>query len=231
MKPVAVLQNEDKAPAGYLGDALDRRGIPWIVVRMYAGEVPPATDAVFGVVSLGGAMGAYDEEAFPFLIDQKRFLAECTEAGVRVLGICLGCQLLADALGGRAYPADAGEAVFAPVEATVAGEGDPVVDALAGRRVIRFHQDTFDVPPGTEVLATGGGFRQVFRVGSALGIQPHPEVTPSLFAAWVGEGSGREAAIRRGANPDALIDEFKAAENEAAATAGAVFDAWLDTLP
>ena len=146
--PVVVLQNEPEAPAGYLGDALDRRGIPWIVVRMYAGETPPPIGEASGVASMGGAMGSYEGEEFPFLVEQKRYLAACTEAGVPVLGICLGCQLLADALGGRAYLADSREVVLAPVEATPAGEEDPVIAALSGRPVIRFHKDTFDVPPG-----------------------------------------------------------------------------------
>ncbi|MEN8112852.1 MAG: type 1 glutamine amidotransferase [Actinomycetota bacterium] len=230
MKPVIVLQNEPEAPAGYLGDALDRGAVPWFVVRMYAGESPPEVDVISGAVSLGGAMGAYEEEKYPFLVDQKRFLAECTAVGVPVLGICLGCQLLADALGGRAYLADEREVLLAPVEATSEGAGDPVIAALAGRPVIRFHKDTFDVPPGTEVLATGGGFPQAFRFGSALGIQPHPEVTPALLSGWLAHGSGREAAIAAGTDPDALVAELTAAEEEVATTAAAVFDAWLDEL-
>lgn len=230
MKPVVILQNEPEAPAGYLGDALDRRGILWNVVHSYDGESPPDTDEVSGVVSLGGAMSAFEEQEYPFLADQKRYLAACVEADVPVLGICLGCQLLADALGGRAYRADAAEVVLGPVEATPAGQGDSVVAALAGRAVIRFHQDTFDLPPGAEVLATGGGFPQAFRVGSALGIQPHPEVTPEIFGEWVAMGSAREIAFRSGTDPDALRNEFVAAGAEVAATAAAVFDAWLDEV-
>jgi len=230
MKPVVVLQNEPEAPAGYLGDALDRRGVPWTVVHMAAGDVPPAIDEVSAVVSLGGAMGAYEEAAFPFLAAQKRYLAACTEAGIPVLGICLGCQLLADALGGRTYRAEEAEVVLAASDATPAGAADPVVAALDGKRLIRFHQDTFDVPPGTEVLAYGGGFPQAFRVGASLGIQPHPEVTPAIFADWVGEGSGRDVALRSGADPDALVDEVVAAEPEVAETAAAVFDAWIDEI-
>lgn len=230
MKPIIVLRNEHDAPPGYLGDALDRRKMEWNVVRLDAGDPLPTPEDVSGVAVLGGAMGVHDDEEFPFLVDEKRFLLDCTNAGVPVLGICLGCQMLADVLGGRAYRAEAAEVVFDPIVPTQDGHADPVVAALAERRVIRFHQDTFDAPPGATILATGGGFEQAFRIGAAVGIQPHPEVTPDLLGGWLGSGTGREIAIRSGADPDALIADHHAAESEAAATATAVFDAWIDEV-
>lgn len=230
MKPIVVLRNEHDAPPGYLGDALDRRGVDWHVIRLDAGDPLTGPEDVSGVAVLGGAMGAYDEEKFPFLIDEKRFLSECTTAGVPVLGICLGCQLLADALGGRAYLADQAEIVLAPIESTGEGQDDPIVAALAGRPVIRFHQDTFDIPSGATLLATGGGFNQAFRFGSAVGIQPHPEVTSALLGGWLGSGRGRQRAIELGTDPDALIAAFTEAEEEIAKTAAAVFAAWLDEV-
>ncbi|MEA3501369.1 MAG: gamma-glutamyl-gamma-aminobutyrate hydrolase family protein, partial [Actinomycetota bacterium] len=182
------------------------------------------------VAVLGGPMGAYDDEQFPFLVDEKRFLLDCTSAGVPILGICLGCQLLADVLGGRAYPADQAEIVFAPIEATRDGHNDPVIAALAGRSVIRYHQDTFDVPTGGVLLATGGGFDQAFRHGSALGLQPHPEVTPDLLRGWLGSGRGRQRAIDLGVDPDAVLAHFSASEEQVAAMAAEVFDAWIDDV-
>jgi len=230
MKTVVVLQNEADAPAAYLGEALDRRGIEWTVVRLDLGETPPNPESVSAVAALGGAMGAYDERTYPFLVDEKRFLATCTKIGIPVLGICLGCQLLADALGGRAYRADSAEVVFAPVEPTSDGIGDPIVAALAGRRVIRFHQDTFDLPPGATLLATGGGFNHAFRRGTAVGIQPHPEVTAALLGEWLADGDARQLAIDSGTDPDRLVEAFAAAEAEVVETAAAVFDAWIDEI-
>jgi GMP synthase (glutamine-hydrolysing) len=230
MKPVVVLQNEPDAPAAYLGDALDRRGIEWIALRLDAGELLPDPESVSGVAALGGAMGAYDEDAHPFLVAEKRFLAACVKIAIPVLGICLGCQLLADALGGRAYLADSAEVVFAPVQPTSCGDGDPIIAALTGRRVIRFHQDTFDLPPGATLLATGGGFNHAFRLGTAVGIQPHPEVTPALLGGWLADGDARQMAIDSGTDPDGLVGTFAAAEAEVMETAAAVFDAWIDEI-
>jgi GMP synthase (glutamine-hydrolysing) len=230
MKTVVVLQNESDAPAAYLGDALDRRGIEWIALRLDVGELLPDPESVSGVAALGGAMGAYDEDTYPFLVAEKRFLAACVKIGIPVLGICLGCQLLADALGGRAYLADRAEVVFAPVQPTPDGDGDPIVAALTGRRVIRFHQDTFDLPPGATLLATGGGFNHAFRLGTAVGIQPHPEVTPALLGGWLADGDARQMAIDSGTDPDGLVGAFAAAEAEVMETAAAVFDAWIDEI-
>ena len=230
MKPVVVVQNESDCPAAYLGDALDRRRVEWHVVRLHEGQPLPAVSDVAGAAALGGAMGAYDEDAYPFLIEEKRFLADCAEAGVPTLGICLGCQLLADALGGRAYLADSAEVLFAPIEPTIDGEHEPIAAALGGRSVIRFHRDTFDLPPDATLLASAGGFAQAFRVGSAVGVQPHPEVTSAILAGWLQDGDARQMAIDAGTDPDALVATFAAATAEVESTAAAVFDTWIDEV-
>jgi GMP synthase (glutamine-hydrolysing) len=230
VKPVIVVRNEPEAPAGYLGEALDRRGIDWNVVRVDEGESLPDCRTVSGVAVLGGAMGAYDEAAFPFLNEEKRLMAACVAAGIPVLGICLGCQLLADALGGRAYRADSAEVAFAPVELSDAGRSEPVALALAGRRILRFHRDTFTVPPGATLLATGGGYAQVFRIGSALGIQPHPEVTAEILADWLAGGDARRMAIDAGTDPVAIVEAFRSAQASVEVMAADVFDAWIDEV-
>ncbi len=227
MKPVFVIQNESDCPAAYLGDALDRRGIEWRIIRLHEGDALPDPGDAAGVAVMGGAMGAYEDDEYPFLVAEKRFLAACAAAGVPVLGICLGCQLLADALGGRAYLADAAEVLFAPIDLTVEGRGDPTVAALDGRPVVRFHRDTFDLPDGATLLASAGGFAQAFRSGSAVGLQPHPEVTAAILAGWLADGAARQMAIEAGTDPDDFVDTFRAATVDVEATAAAVFDAWL----
>ncbi len=227
MKPVVVIQNEVDAPPAYLGDALDRRGVEWTVVRLHEGDVLPDPQDAAGAAALGGAMGSYDEDAYPFLVEEKRFLARCTDRGVPVLGICLGCQLLADALGGRAYRAEAAEVLFAPIEPTIEGWREPIVAAFDGRPVVRFHRDTFDLPAGATLLASAGGFTQAFRMGSAVGIQPHPEITPAILAGWLADGDARQMTLEAGTDPDELVATFAAAEAGVEATAADVFDAWI----
>jgi GMP synthase (glutamine-hydrolysing) len=227
VKPIIVLRNDAGVPPGYLAEAFEPREMPWHLIRLDGGEPLPEIEEVGGVVALGGLMGAYDVVAYPYLEGEKQFLADCVAADVPVLGICLGAQLLADALGGRAYLADTPEATFASIELTAEGEVDAVTAALSGRTVLRLHQDTWDLPPGGTVLAEGGGFQQAFRFGSALGIQPHPEADPEIVAAWLALDGTRRLAHRAGTDPDELMRAVAASTAEGEETANAFFDAWL----
>ncbi len=225
---VAVLINDGVAPPGYLGDALDRAGAEWQVVRLDRGEPLPGLDEVDAVVALGGTMGCYDDDEYPYLVEEKRFLAAGVAAGVPVLGICLGAQLLAEALGGRAYKALRPEAVFAPVELTEEGHSDPVAGTLLGRAVVRFHEDTWELPAGAVPLATGGGFEQAFRLGSGLGIQSHPEAGAELVAEWLSQDGARRLAEEAGVDPSALEAAIRQDSAAVEATAQRFFDAWLE---
>ncbi len=105
-----------------------------------------------------------------------------------------------------------------------------VAAAFARRPVIRIHRDTFELPSGAALLATGGGYPQVFRIGSALGIQPHPEVTPDILADWLVDGDARQIAIEAGTDPEAIVDAFRLAQPSVEAMAADVFDAWIDEV-
>jgi len=228
MKPIAVLRNDPIVPPGYLGDALDRAERQWGLVRLDEGEALPLPDQVSAVVALGGTMGAYQAGTYPYLDHEKRFLAACVDAGVPLLGICLGSQLLAESLGGEAYLAEVPEAAFAPVALTDEGAADPVVKTLAGRPVLRLHQDTWEPPPGSTTLAEGGVFLQAFRIGSAIGIQPHPEAGAEICAGWLADDGARKLAIDAGADPDELIGSLADRRAESEQTAARFFAAWLN---
>jgi len=228
MNPIAVFRNDAEAPPGYLADALDRANGPWRVVRLDDDESLPALGDVTGVVVLGGLMGAYDQEEYPYLAHEKEFLAHAVDADVPVLGICLGAQLLADALGGRAYLAAVPEATYAPVVLSEEGAADPITSTLADRHVLRLHQDTWDLPPGAVSLAGGGGFEQAFRIGSGLGIPPHPEAGPESVASWLSHPGTRDLVRDAGADPDELLATAESWRGEGEQTAQALFDAWLN---
>jgi GMP synthase (glutamine-hydrolysing) len=223
-----VLQNDAVVPLGNFGMAASHHGHAVYVVSLFDGEQIPDVAGFDGVVLLGGGMGSYDEESHPYLVDEKSFVADVVERGVPVLGICLGCQLLADALGGRAYHSGAPEVEFKKLTATVVG--DRVMDALVSGRVLSLHEDTFDVPEGATVTATSDRFTHAFRHGSALAVQSHPEVTPATLCEWTRDPSVGIIAEQAGVNQEDLVAEVSGAEAEIEATALAFFGAWFDEV-
>lgn len=154
-------------------------------VKPLAGQPLPAHDEVAGAVFMGGPMNVDDVERFPALAAEREWLAEAVERGLPVLGICLGAQLLARALGAEVRPGGAPEIGFAPVE--VAAPDDPVLGGLAPRaEVLHWHGDVFDLPDGAEHLASSERTEcQAFRAGNAWGVLFHPEADFALVEAWL----------------------------------------------
>lgn len=145
--------------------------------------IAPNTDLL---VVLGAPIGAYEEEKYPFLIDELRLIGQRLSASLPVLGICLGAQLMARALGARVYPGKSREIGWASIELADAARGTPL-HHLAGLPVLHWHGDTFDLPEGAVRLAsTAITLNQAFATGStALGLQFHVEVQERGFERWL----------------------------------------------
>lgn len=146
-----------------------------------------------------------------------------------MLGICLGSQLLAAGLGGRAFLAEQPEVGAVPVLLTEPGRRHPAVSKVAGRRVFSMHQDTFDPPPGSDLLAYSDRFPQAFSVGSALGIQFHPETPNAEANQWAYHGA-RGMLERAGKTPEEFAAELEEAEEEMIDGAHQLFDSWIAGL-
>lgn len=145
----------------------------------------PEADELCGLVVMGGPMNADDVARYPGMAAERALLAAAVEAGVPTLGVCLGAQLLARALGACVEPGAASEIGWAPI--VVHQPDDPLVGALAGGApVLHWHGDACELPEGAVCLAsTEATPVQAFRVGAAWGLQFHIEVTAELVAGWL----------------------------------------------
>ncbi len=156
------------------------RGHTLTRTRFYAGEHAPATvDGFDWLIVMGGPMNIYQYRDHPWLRAEKRVIHDAVAANKRVLGVCLGAQLIADALGGRVYQNDAQKIGWLPVTSVPEGAGSPFVFPREST-VFHWHGDTFSLPPGGVWLARSKACEhQAFAVGAhVLGLQFHLEMTP-----------------------------------------------------
>jgi GMP synthase (glutamine-hydrolysing) len=192
------------------------------------GEVDPLAPDL--IVVLGGPIGVSDEPAYPFLRDELRLLERRLAAARPTLGICLGAQLMARALGAWVYPAPEKEIGWGKVQLTEAGRNGPLRH-FVGAPVLHWHGDTFDLPEGAELLAsTEMCPNQAFSFGrQALACQFHPEITASGFERWL-VGHAVELAAVPGISPAALRRDTERFAPLATRRGEACLSEWLAAL-
>ncbi len=141
------------------------------------------------LIVMGGPMSVNDEATWPWLVDEKAFIRECIHKRKRVLGICLGSQLIASAMGTRVYPNPVKEIGWWPVQG-VSSSNDSIFCFPTVFEAFHWHSETFDLPPGAFHLARSEGCEnQAFQLGrSVIGLQFHLEMTPDLIREIVSNG-------------------------------------------
>ncbi len=222
VRPLLVVEHEEDCPAAWMGQWLEAAGVVLDVRRPYAGDVlPEHLRDHDGLMILGGTMGASDDETSPWLAPTRELVRWAAQEGVPTLGVCLGHQLCALALGGAVAVNPRGQQLgVLDVGFTDAAGADPLTARLprpAGG--VQWNNDVVTrLPVGAVTLArTPTGEVQAARFApSVWGVQWHPEIGAEIVARWAEDE--RDEAVSRGVDLDAAIADIAAAEPRLRAT-------------
>ncbi len=166
---------------GSIGQWITAHGHQLSCTRLYAGDPLPCSDAIDRLIIMGGPMNIYEDAQYPWLTGEKALIREVIAAGKSAVGICLGAQLLADALGSPVFAGPEKEIGWLPISVTAAGQETALLSGLPDQAtVFHWHGDTFNLPPGAVHLAESAGCsQQAFLYDNRiLGLQCHLESTP-----------------------------------------------------
>jgi GMP synthase-like glutamine amidotransferase len=204
-----VVQHVPHEGLGVIGQAMARAGVQAEFLKVYAGRSIPRSAAPYpGIIVLGGPMGVYEDDRYPFIKDEIRLIESALKEDVPFLGICLGSQMLAKAAGARVYRGGAKEIGFYGVRLTADGASDGLFMGQPDEfTVFQWHGDTFDLPRGARNLASSDLFpHQLIRVGGrAYGAQFHLEVTPAMIKEWIAVNRDELKALRGVIDPDEIL--------------------------
>ncbi|MCC7175315.1 MAG: gamma-glutamyl-gamma-aminobutyrate hydrolase family protein [Bryobacterales bacterium] len=212
---------------GWIAPALEARGVAFEYIDLFREpEAPIDSGAAAGLVLMRGPMSANHELAY--IRRELRLIERAAAGGTPVLGVCLGAQLVAKALGARVYRNPVKEVGWFPVAWTEAARHDTLLAGLSGEdTVFHWHGETFDLPAGSELLASSRACRnQAFRWGeSVYGFQFHLEATPRMISDWVRQGLSGGDAGEMGALPDPQANAARLGE-----LATQVFGRWASLV-
>jgi GMP synthase (glutamine-hydrolysing) len=187
MKRVLALVNVWDDPPGHLGEIMQERGITYDTINVEDTPLPDLR-GYDAIIVLGGPQHVPADDKHPYLIQEKALIRQAVEQDIPCLGICLGGQLLAHALGAQVTKHHLIELGFLEVQLTEQGKTDPLFEGLPDHlQVFQWHMDVFDIPSGGVRLATNKNApNQAFRFGRrAYGLQYHIELTPDMFHKWL----------------------------------------------
>ena len=191
MKPVLLVQNDPVDTYGVAVRALTGAGAELVLLDATDPNAPrPSLDDVSAVVMFGGTMNVDEVDEHPFLKENRDLTREAFAREIPYLGVCLGAQMLARTLDTPVRRADVKEIGFEPLRPLPAAIDDPLLSVWDdGDLVFQWHQDTMDLPPGAELLATGDRIPvQAYRVGDrAWATQFHFEIDDAELALWLDE--------------------------------------------
>jgi GMP synthase (glutamine-hydrolysing) len=210
MAKIYILQHHPVENLANIADALEGAALAWQYVRVDEGQpVPSSMKGAGGLIVLGGPMGVYQTDRYPWLRDEMRLIEDAMKSNLPVLGICLGAQILAATLGAKVERNPKGKEIgWHPIRLSDSAKDDRLMRGLpASITPFHWHGDIFEVPPGATSLASSDKTPcQVFRHGDkAYGLQFHFEVTREGVAAMA-DAFAKEL-VRENIPADRMIDQ------------------------
>ncbi len=231
-KRVLFIQHGETDRPGLLEEALRGGGVEMLVAHPYKGEDLPETLSGFhGLAVGGGSQGAYEIGKYPYLQRECDLIREAAHSEKPVMGLCLGAQLMASALGAPVQPGPQREIGFFPVTLDPIARYDPLwCDLPTDFVTTHWHGDVFDLPAaGMRLGSSALTPNQLFRYGRGLyGLQFHLEMTPEIFEEMVADS--RDYLTESGADPDRLRTEAWEVLPALRESAGTVFGRWAMML-
>ncbi len=185
---ILIIKHIDIEGPGTIGTYFHKKGYTLKTIDLDKGDpLPDNFSDVEAVICLGGPMNVYEEDRYPFLVQENQFIQKVIKEGIPYLGICLGSQLLAKAAGAKVIKSPVPEVGWYKVDVKADGQSDPLLEGLGKEfDVFHWHEDMFEIPLNGKFLATATGCsNQAFKIGkSAYGVQFHVEVTGEIIKDW-----------------------------------------------
>jgi len=224
-----VIQHDHASPLGPVAERFVERGydLTWHPVVPESSFLTPGVETEFpdftrfdAVVPMGAPWSAYDEVIGSWVVPEIEQLRRADAAGVPVLGICFGGQLLAAAHGGSVFSSNSPEIGWADVES----DDDSLVPSGGW---FQWHYDRWELPPYAREVARNPASSQAFVLRRNLAVQFHPELTSGMLAGWLGNGGAGKAASF-GVDPEELLAATREREDAARIRAHRLVDGFLD---
>lgn len=183
-KNILVIQNIGCEHLGNLSRLFESDGYNVLLLNSQKDLIPTDLLSFSGIIILGGPMSVYDN--YDYLKDQQKLIKKAVDMKIPTLGVCLGSQLIAEAMGGKVYPGNLKEIGWHDIEITENGIRD-IFNGIATfkNKVFQWHGDTFQLPKSAIILAKSDTYIQAFRINTAIGIQFHIEVNESMIEEWI----------------------------------------------
>lgn len=205
-KTILSIQNTEIETLGNLKKLFESDGFEIETKHVKKDSIPQEVDNYAAIVILGGYMSVYQN--LPFLEEQQKLIRNANHHQVPLLGICLGSQLIAQALGGRVYKGQRKEIGWFEVKVNNEGRND-IFKGITNERikVFQWHGDTYELPKSAILLASSNLYPQAFKVGTSIGILFHLEVTYEIIRNWT--SNYRLEMTEVGVSTDSILNNKK----------------------